>query len=149
LREQFTLTCREYEFSFDDALYFLERSTLASQIVQDDGIEDADDTALLGRTSPALSPICCSCSELLCLPRETSLAPEQVRKASQRLTQLLIVQKQPPYLHLTAGYYLGLIDAALDILIEPFQRLGYNLLGVDGPDSEFDEAGADEGPLHS
>ncbi|KAK4155534.1 hypothetical protein C8A00DRAFT_13469 [Chaetomidium leptoderma] len=144
LREQFAATRSEYEFGFDDASSFLERSTLASEAV---GGDDFDDTVVVeaerstpSRTSTAYR----DCYELLCLPRGASLSPEQVQEAAHRLIQVLAVDRQPPRLQSPAAFYLGLAQAAFETLVEPSRRLGYDLSAVEGADPECDEFGLDE-----
>ncbi|KAL2258087.1 hypothetical protein VTK26DRAFT_8741 [Humicola hyalothermophila] len=146
LREQFAVTKREIEFGFDDASSVLEPSLFASEAVPVDG---ADDGVILGNNaSPPFfgrDPIPRSCYELLCLSNEPSLSPEQVSGAARRLTQVLAVDRQPPRLQGPAAFYLGLVQSALETLVEPARRLGYDLSGVDEPaDSDCDETAVDD-----
>jgi DnaJ family protein C protein 11 len=138
LREQFAATRREYEFGFDDASSILERSTLASEAV---GGDDLDDTVIVESASPAFSDgnlVSRDCYELLCLPRGPSLSSGQVQEAARRLVQVLAVDKQPPRLQSPAAFYLGLAQAAYETLVEPSRRIGYDLSGVEEASSDCD-----------
>ena len=150
LREQFAATRRDYEFGFDDASSFLERSTLASEAV---GGDELDDTVVIGAESQSGSPAFSGSGsssvyrdyyELLCLPRDPSLSPDQVRDAAHRLIRVLAVDRQPPRLQSPAAFYLGLAQAAFETLVNPSRRLGYDLSGADKSDSDWDEAAMDE-----
>ena len=144
LREQFAATRREYDFGFDDASSVLERSTLASEAVRGD---EFDDTAVIGAEASAFPESGSSyrdCYDLLCLPREASLSPDQVRDAAHRLIQVLAVDRQPPRLQSPAAFYLGLAQAAFETLAEPSRRLGYDLSGADEPGSDGEDATLDE-----
>ena len=150
LRDQFAATRREYEFGFDDASSFLERSTLASGAV---GGDELDDTVVIGAESESGSPAFFGSGsisvyrdyyELLCLPRDQSLTQDQVRDAALRLINVLAVDGQPPRLQSPAAFYLGLAQAAFETLVDPSRRLGYDLSGADKFDPDWDEAAMDE-----
>ncbi|KAG7292452.1 hypothetical protein NEMBOFW57_002487 [Staphylotrichum longicolle] len=147
LREQFAATRREYEFGFDDASSVLERATIASEAVRGD---EFDDTAVVDAGSSAFpeSGSCYrDCYELLCLPREASLSPDQVRDAAHRLIQVLAVDRQPPRLQSPAAFYLGLAQAAFETLVEPSRKLGYDLSGADDPGSDSEDVSSDADDL--
>lgn len=147
LQEQFAATRREYEFGFDDASSILERSTLASEAVRPD---DLDDGVVDGEEPPTWfegSTVNRTCYELLCLPMGPSLSPDQVRDAANRLVRVLAVDEQPPRVQNPAAFYLGLTQAAFEILVEPSKRLGYDLSGVvDELNSDSDQAVIDNFP---
>lgn len=132
LREQFAVTRREIEFGFDDASSMREPSLWASEAIQTD---ELDDVVVPGAETlppfPGSDPISRSCYELLCLPREPTLSPEEVHHAAHRLIQVLAVDKQPPRLQGSAAFYLGLAQAAFENLVDPARRLGYDLSGGD------------------
>ncbi|KAK4250764.1 hypothetical protein C7999DRAFT_11458 [Corynascus novoguineensis] len=146
LQEQFAATRREYEFGFDDASSVLERSTLASEAIRPD---DLDDGVVDGEEPPTWfegSTVNRTCYELLCLPMGPSLSPDQVRDAANRLVRVLAVDKQPPRLQKPAAFYLGLTQAAFEILVEPSKRLGYDLSGVDELNPDSDQVVIDDFP---
>jgi DnaJ family protein C protein 11 len=123
----------------------MERSTLASEALHGD---DIDDTFLEGTESlgfPSNSSAYRDYYELLCLPKETSLSPDQVWQAAHRLIQVLAVDRQPPRLQSSAAFYLGLTQAAFETLVDPARRLGYDLSGADEPDAVYDEVILAEG----
>ncbi|KAL2134953.1 hypothetical protein VTI74DRAFT_10274 [Chaetomium olivicolor] len=135
LRDQFAMTRKEYEFGFDDASSILERSTLASEAHQED---ESENTVTVGTECFLFFEtglVYRNCYELLCLPREASLSPDQVRDAAHRLVQVLAVDKQPPRLRGPAAFYLGLAQGAFQILVDPSRRLGYDLSEVGKSDS--------------
>ncbi|KAK4110451.1 hypothetical protein N656DRAFT_713814 [Canariomyces notabilis] len=137
LREQFAATRREYEFGFDDASSILERSIYPS--------DELGDTVVVGAEPAApehgfldKGPVSRNCYELLCLPNEPSLSPDQVRKAAHRLVQVLAVEKQPLRLQGPAAFHLGLAQAAFETLVEPSRRLGYDLSDLGETDLDCD-----------
>ncbi len=153
LREQFAATRRDYEFGFDDASSFLERSTLASEAV---GGDEFDDTVVYEAEYESGSPTYSGSGsssvyrdyyELLCLPRGSSLSQDQVRDAAHRLIKVLAVDRQPPRLQSPAAFYLGLAQAAFETLVDPSRRLGYDLSGADESNSDWDEPAMDENSL--
>lgn len=145
LREQFAVTRREFEFGFDDASSILERSTLASEAVRGDEFDDAVIVGTdPGPNFPVTNPVCRDFYELLCLSKETSLSPEQVRDAAQRLVRVLAADRQPPRLQGPAAFYLGLTQAAFETLAEPSRRLGYDLSGAGEADLDYDDMNDDD-----
>ncbi|KAK3336385.1 hypothetical protein B0T19DRAFT_396142 [Cercophora scortea] len=123
LREQFAVTRREIDFDVDDASSILERSTLASQAGPDNG---QDENAFPAGSFPH-KPLPRDLYEVLCLPREPSLSPDDIRRAFHRAVQVLCVERQPVRLQHTAASYLGLVQLAFETLIEPYRRVEYDL----------------------
>ncbi|KAL2154250.1 hypothetical protein VTH82DRAFT_2926 [Thermothelomyces myriococcoides] len=119
LQEPFAVTKKEYEFGFDDASSVLERSTLVSEAVRANELEDDNDE---GKQIPGVA-----------------LSPDQVRDAAYRLFQVLAVDKQPPRLRSSAVFYLGLTQAACETLIEHSRRLAYDLSEAYEPASDSPE----------
>jgi DnaJ family protein C protein 11 len=132
------MTRHEFEFGFDDA------STLASEPVHVEGGDALEDTAVVGAEVPpdffdtTFALACRDYYELLCVPRDLSLSPDQVRAAAHRLNQVLAVERQSPRLQGAAAFYLGLVQAAYETLAEPSRRLGYDLSGDGQVDMECD-----------
>ncbi|KAK3945385.1 hypothetical protein QBC46DRAFT_277942 [Diplogelasinospora grovesii] len=126
LNEQFAATRRDFEFGFDDAASIWERSTVASQVGQDNDVEQ-DDTVLVGTDVNRKYLTHRDHYELLCLPKDASLSPDEIRRAFQRLLHLFRVDAQPPHLQSAAALYLGLVQAAFETLIEPYRRIGYDV----------------------
>lgn len=143
LRDQFAATRREYEFGFDDGQSMLDSSTVASEAVW--GF-DHDDPVVPGGETPSASPVYRDYYELLCLPRNPSLSPDDIQKAFYRLAQALSVEKQPPRLQSAAAFNLGLAQAAFETLVEPCRRIGYDLSAANDDDSDGAEVAA-EGEL--
>ncbi|EAQ92629.1 hypothetical protein CHGG_00864 [Chaetomium globosum CBS 148.51] len=139
LRDQFAATRQEYEFGFDDASSILERSTFASEAVHGDEAEGVPGAARLAFSSGRV--INRDCYELLCLPRSPSLSPDQIWEAAHRLAQVLAVDKQPPALQGSAAFQLGLAQAAVETLVDPSRRLGYDISRAGKTDLDSDEEG--------
>ncbi|KAK3301062.1 uncharacterized protein B0H64DRAFT_421927 [Chaetomium fimeti] len=133
LRSQFATTRQEYEFGFDDASSIAEQSIQASEAVQGNEADNHNPAFSRGRVLGR------DCYELLCLPRGPSLSPDQVQEAAYRLAQVLAVDKQPQRLQVPAAFQLGLVKAAVETLIDPSRRLGYDLSRAGKPDSDSDE----------
>ncbi|KAK1757418.1 hypothetical protein QBC47DRAFT_375942 [Echria macrotheca] len=133
LRDQFATTRREYDFGFEDAQSILDSSTVASEAVW---ALDHDDPRLSGHETPPVSAVYRDYYELLCLPRDPSLSPEEIRKAFHRLVQVLSVEKQPARLQSAAAFNLGLAQAAFETLVEPCRRIGYDLSVSNQEDSD-------------
>ncbi|KAK3362681.1 hypothetical protein B0T25DRAFT_442042 [Lasiosphaeria hispida] len=149
LRDQFASTRREYEFGFDDTSSFLERSSIASEAIWG---ADHDDTVVVGTEptqgqGPYFTPsfIYRDYYELLCLPRDPSLSPEELQRQFHRLVQVLCVDRQPARLQSAAAFNLGLAQAAFETLVEPCRRIGYDLSVVKEDDSEIAEVVAEGG----
>ncbi|KAK3330126.1 hypothetical protein B0H66DRAFT_586535 [Apodospora peruviana] len=153
LREQFAATRREIEFGFDDSSSILERSTIASEadLLLDD---EFDDTIVVGAGSaiePAagiqnggVAPPRRDYYELLCLPKNQHLSPDEIRKAFHRVVQLLCVDRQPKRLQPAAASYLGQVQIALETMIDPHKRIVYDLSRADEiGDLEVDETTSD------
>ncbi|KAH6650069.1 hypothetical protein F5144DRAFT_501780 [Chaetomium tenue] len=139
LRDQFAATRQEYEFGFDDSSSILERSTFASEAVHGDEAEGVPGAARLAFTSGRV--IHRDCYELLCLPRGPYLSPDQIWEAAHRLAQVLAVDKQPPALQGSAAFQLGLAQAAVETLVDPSRRLGYDISRAGKTDLDSDEEG--------
>jgi len=141
LRDQFASTRREYEFGFDDSASTFDSSTIASEAVWG----DQDDTVVTSHES-ASAAVYRNYYELLCLPNDPSLPPHEVQRQFQRVVHVLAVDNQPARLQSTAGFNLGLAQAAFETLADPYRRVGYDL-SVDSDDSD-DAALATEGQLN-
>ncbi|TDZ68172.1 putative J domain-containing protein [Colletotrichum trifolii] len=122
LNEQFAATRREFEFGDDDESSILERMTLASEAGGDDssstvagGVELSDPNAIEG-----------DYYDLLCLPRDPTLTPDQVRRAYHRLLLFLHRDGLPEHLHAVAQPYFNQVQRAFETLIDPHRRALYD-----------------------
>ncbi|KAK3694241.1 hypothetical protein B0T22DRAFT_368399 [Podospora appendiculata] len=123
LREQFAATRREIDFDVDDASSILERSTLASEAGPDNG---QGENVIPAGSFPH-RPLPRDLYEVLCLPRDPSLSPDDIWRAFHRAVQVLCVERQPARLQRTAASYLGLVQLAFETLIEPYRRVEYDI----------------------
>ncbi|CAP69444.1 uncharacterized protein PODANS_1_11080 [Podospora anserina S mat+] len=146
LREHFAATRSVLEFDFDDASSFVG-STLASEHL---GGEDQDDDEKVAAEREVIrklfadGPLDRSYYELMCLPKKgPALRREEVQAAYNRLVQVLAVERQSGPLQSPAGFYLGMVQAAYEVLADPSRRIGYDLSTIEGYDSEDDEAELD------
>ncbi|KAI1075033.1 hypothetical protein F5B20DRAFT_561567 [Whalleya microplaca] len=123
LNEQFAATRSEYEFGYDDASSILERSTITSQPL---GELTAESTAG-PNTVPtnAESAVIVDFYEILCLPHHAS--SQHIRQAYFRLFTLLHPDVQPANFRHVAEHYFAAIQIAFETLIDPYQRLQYDL----------------------
>ncbi|KAK4195108.1 hypothetical protein QBC40DRAFT_212215 [Triangularia verruculosa] len=144
LREQFAATRSVLEFDFDDASSFVG-STLASEhLGGDDHDEKIAAEREVIRKLFADGPLDRSYYELMCLAKKgPALRREEVQAAYNRLIQVLAVERQSEPLQSTAGFYLGLVQAAYEVLADPSRRIGYDLSTIEGYESEEDEAELD------
>ncbi|KAM7222905.1 hypothetical protein V8F06_001803 [Rhypophila decipiens] len=139
LREQFSTTRREIDFGFDDSSSIYERSILASEADVENELEDAvvvNEGSSFMPPPPRPShnpPIQRSHYELLCLPNDPSLTPNDIRRAFHRVVQNLCVDRQPQRLQLAAASYLGQVQIAFETLIEPYKRAEYDLSLAEKP----------------
>ncbi|KAK2023517.1 DnaJ domain-containing protein, partial [Colletotrichum zoysiae] len=122
LNEQFAATRQEYEFGDDDASSIVERMTLASDLA-DDGAVAAD--------TPAPDPDAPDGAEgdyydLLCLPKDPSLTPDQIRRAYHRWVLYLHKDGLPENLHRVAQPYLDQVQRGFETLIDPHRRALYD-----------------------
>ncbi|KAI8265419.1 Chaperone protein dnaJ 13 [Colletotrichum sp. SAR11_239] len=128
LNEQFAATRREYEFGDDDASSYLERMTLASEMMDDVGGGD-DSTVTVGDLA-ALQQEADGVEgdyyDLLCLPKDPTLTPDQVRKAYHRLLLYLHKDGLPENLHAIAQPWFSQVQRGFETLIDPHRRALYD-----------------------
>lgn len=146
LRDGFATTRNEFEFGFDDA------STIASEVLWEDSPDGAPAPAP-GQPGGVV-PVYRDYYELLCLPRDPSLSAEDVQKQFRRLVQVLSIERQPPRLQTAAAFNLALAQSAMETLVDPCRRIGYDLSlenrdeweeGVEmAGEKEFDQADGEE-----
>ncbi|KAF6825283.1 DnaJ domain-containing protein [Colletotrichum musicola] len=120
LNEQFAATRREYEFGDDDASSIMERMTVAS---------DLDDDSTIAIPDPAAADadgLDGDYYDLLCLPKDPTLTPGQVRKAYHRLLLYLHKDGLPENLHNVAQPYFHQVQRAFETLIDPHRRSLYD-----------------------
>lgn len=126
LHEQFAATRRDYEFGFDDGTSIFERSTLASESIDE---EVSDDSTLLGPVSDLSSALQrrggIDYYDLLVLPPNPS--PLAIRRAYYRLFVLLYPDSHPPRSRSAARVYFELVQTAFETLIDPDRRLAHHL----------------------
>lgn len=134
LNEQFAATRRDYEFGFDDASSFLERSTIASDVHYD---ADQDRTLTLDSDLVVIPPAGPSSTaqndriyrtyyELLCLSQDAGVSPSQIRRAYFRLFSLLHANKLMPQYQQSADAYFSDAQIAFETLIEPLRKMDYD-----------------------
>ncbi|KAB5578513.1 hypothetical protein GE09DRAFT_1169033 [Coniochaeta sp. 2T2.1] len=133
LNEQFAATRRDYEFD-DDASSIApsiwERGATAEQ-------EEGDDTLVLDGLQPIPETATASAKrgvvltrshyELLCLPDDVSLSPDDIFRAYHRLLTILQPERQPPALAPVSHSLLDSVQEAFRTLIEPYRRVAYDL----------------------
>ncbi|KZL70572.1 hypothetical protein CI238_01597 [Colletotrichum incanum] len=122
LNEQFAATRQEYEFGDDDASSIIERMTIASDLGDDStiavntGIGDAD----------APDGVEGDYYDLLCLAKDPSLTPGQIRRAYHRLVLYLHKDGLPENLHGVAQPYFNQVQKGFETLIDPHRRALYD-----------------------
>ncbi|KAK4216556.1 hypothetical protein QBC37DRAFT_279147 [Rhypophila decipiens] len=150
LREQFSTTRREIDFGFDDTSSIYERSILASEADVENELED---TVVVNEGSSFMPPpprpshnppIQRSHYELLCLPNDPSLTPNDIRRAFHRVVQNLCVDRQPQRLQLAAASYLGQVQIAFETLIEPYKRAEYDMSLAEKPKKHSESSTSDQ-----
>ncbi|KAK1690121.1 hypothetical protein BDP55DRAFT_649722 [Colletotrichum godetiae] len=123
LNEQFAATRQEYEFGDDDASSILERMTLASDVGDEstiavstggDATQDIDG-AEVG-----------DYYDLLCLAKDPTLTPDQIRRAYHRLLLYLHRDGLPENLHGVAQPYFNQVQRGFETLIDPYRRALYD-----------------------
>ncbi|KAK1994955.1 DnaJ domain-containing protein [Colletotrichum falcatum] len=122
LNEQFAATRQEYEFGDDDASSIIDRMTLASDL--------ADDSTVAANAA-APDPDAPDGAEgdyydLLCLPKDPSLTPDQIRRAYHRLLLYLHKDALPENLHAVAQPYFNRVQTGFETLIDPHRRALYD-----------------------
>ncbi|KAK2005809.1 DnaJ domain-containing protein [Colletotrichum eremochloae] len=122
LNEQFAATRQEYEFGDDDASSIIDRMTLASDL--------GDDSTVAANTGAA-DPDAPDGAEgdyydLLCLPKDPSLTPDQIRRAYHRLVLYLHKDGLPGNLHGIAQPYFDQVQRGFETLIDPHRRALYD-----------------------
>ncbi|TGJ84342.1 hypothetical protein E0Z10_g4410 [Xylaria hypoxylon] len=145
LHEQFAATRRELEFGYDDASSIWERSTVRSHVPNDEidaaGIPNTEGiTHLDPVTLPPLSAG--DFYDILCLSHDPPV--ESVHRAYLRLFSLLDPDKQPPYLRHISETYFTTIQRAFETLIDPCQRMTYDLACYDGDLASINATGDPE-----
>ncbi|KAH9894541.1 hypothetical protein F4778DRAFT_279176 [Xylariomycetidae sp. FL2044] len=135
LNEQFAATRREIEFEYDDASSILERSTIASQPLDE---LFADETILVGGPvegdeDASYEPPIGNFYDALCVSREPS--PESIRRAYFRLFTLFHPDLHPPNYRRAAEHYFGAIQTAFETLMDPCRRFKYDLDRHDDQDT--------------
>ncbi|GKT64747.1 DnaJ domain-containing protein [Colletotrichum tofieldiae] len=122
LNEQFAATRQEYEFGDDDASSIIERMTIASDLGDDStiavntGVGDAD----------APDGVEGDYYDLLCLAKDPSLTPDQIRRAYYRLVLYLLKDGLPENLHGVAQPYFNQVQRGFETLIDPHRRALYD-----------------------
>ncbi|GJC88383.1 chaperone protein dnaJ [Colletotrichum liriopes] len=122
LNEQFAATRQEYEFGDDDASSIIERMTIASDLGDDStiavntGVGDAD----------APDGVEGDYYDLLCLAKDPSLTPDQIRRAYYRLVLYLHKDGLPENLHGVAQPYFNQVQRGFETLIDPHRRALYD-----------------------
>ncbi|KAM7202389.1 hypothetical protein V8F33_002797 [Rhypophila sp. PSN 637] len=150
LREQFSTTRREIDFGFDDSSSIYERSILASEADVENELEDTvvvNEGSSFKPPPPRPShnpPIQRSHYELLCLPNDPSLTPNDIRRAFHRVVQNLCVDRQPRRLQLAAASYLGQVQIAFETLIEPYKRAEYDMSLAEKPKNHSESSTSDQ-----
>ncbi|ORY70229.1 uncharacterized protein BCR38DRAFT_332747 [Pseudomassariella vexata] len=129
LNEQFAATRREYEFDYDDTSSTLGRSTIASEAMGDQDVEDAEDEDMLALHAASRGR---DLYELLCLPRNSSA--HSIRRAYHRLFVLLYPDSHPRKVRAAADVYFTTVQTAFETLIDPCRRLQYDLDSANGAD---------------
>ncbi|KAM7209368.1 hypothetical protein V8F20_000418 [Naviculisporaceae sp. PSN 640] len=146
LREQFSTTRREIEFGFDDASSIFAPSTFTSEASLENDLDDIvavndpSSSSLMPpppRSSQHKPPVQRTHYELLCLPNDPSLTPNDIRRAFHRAVQNLCVDRQPQRLQLAAASYLGQVQIAFETLIEPYKRAEYDMSLAGGGNSSI------------
>ncbi|KAK4188489.1 hypothetical protein QBC35DRAFT_191594 [Podospora australis] len=140
LRDRFATTRSEIDFDFDDGSSYVQ--SLAASRGGGEGLM-AEAAVVNHPSNPAATasgPLRRDYYELLCLEkRGSTLYPEEVKAALRRITLALAVDQQSEPLQGTAGFYLGLAQAAFEGLVDPSRRLGYDLSGASDPSVDVDE----------
>ncbi|KAL0935123.1 DnaJ domain-containing protein [Colletotrichum truncatum] len=122
LSDQFAATRREYEFGDDDASSIIERMTNASEM---DGGDDST-IALSDFALQDVDGVEGDYYDLMCLPKDPSLTPEQVRKAYHRLLLFLHKDGLPENLHAVAQPWFDSVQRGFETLIDPHRRALYD-----------------------
>ncbi|TQN68265.1 putative J domain-containing protein [Colletotrichum shisoi] len=122
LNEQFAATRQEYEFGDDDASSIVERMTLASDLGDDS--TTAVNTDLEGASPP--DGVDGDYYDLLCLAKDPSLTPEQIRRAYHRLVLYLHKDGLPESLHGVAQPHFNQVQRGFETLIDPYRRALYD-----------------------
>jgi len=129
LHEQFAATRREYDFGYDDTSSILEKVSVASDAGGDGGPED--DTIRVdglpgsgeGREDGD-EVVEEDYYDLLCLPRDEPVTPQQVRAAYFRLFPLLHRDGRTP--NAPAQAYFARVQRAFETLVDPGRRAEYD-----------------------
>jgi DnaJ homolog subfamily C member 11 len=128
LHEQFATTRRDYEFGdYDDSSSIVERITTPSESGQEAepvgaGYEYVEDPGNV----KARRTVSRDYYELLCIPRDGSAGPDDIRKAYYRLFYLLHAVEPPASLRALAEAQFQTVQKAFETLIEPYRRLEYD-----------------------
>ncbi|OLN81745.1 putative J domain-containing protein C63.03 [Colletotrichum chlorophyti] len=123
LNEQFAATRREYEFGDDDASSVIERLTVASDLGDDSTTAVGMCIADAARDADGFEG---DYYDLLCLPKDPTLTPDQIRKSYHRLLIYLHKDGLPGSLHPAAQPYLAQVQTGFETLIDPHRRALYD-----------------------
>ncbi|OHE96670.1 DnaJ domain-containing protein [Colletotrichum orchidophilum] len=123
LNEQFAATRREYEFGDDDASSILERMTLASDVGDESTIAVSMDT---GDAAQGVDGAEGDYYDLLCLAKDPTLTPDQIRRAYHRLLLYLHKDGLPENLHGIAQPFFNQVQRGFETLIDPYRRALYD-----------------------
>ncbi|KAK1716107.1 uncharacterized protein BDZ83DRAFT_587589 [Colletotrichum acutatum] len=140
LNEQFAATRQEYEFGDDDASSILERMTLASDIGDESTIAVSTGG---GDATQDIDGVEGDYYDLLCLAKDPTLTPDQIRRAYHRLLLYLHRDGLPENLHGVAQPYLNQAQKGFETLIDPYRRALYDASRLrdvtSAPDLPLDE----------
>ncbi|WYZ44127.1 hypothetical protein EsH8_VII_000563 [Colletotrichum jinshuiense] len=120
LNEQFAATRLEYEFGDDDASSILERMTLASDMGDESTIAMSTDAA------QDVDGVEGDYYDLLCLAKDLTVTPDQIRRAYHRLLLYLHKDGLPENLHGVAQPYFNQVQRGFETLIDPHRRALYD-----------------------
>ncbi|CAM1504532.1 Fc.00g021230.m01.CDS01 [Cosmosporella sp. VM-42] len=134
LNEQFAATRQEYELWDDDASSVYERVTNASEAGDTEGekilVSSTEDFGVLynanamGQSSEMRD---WDYYDVLCLPRDTDLSQDQIRRAYYRLFLLFYPDSYPEHLRPIARQQFLRAQEAFEALIDPARRAQYDV----------------------
>ncbi|KAF9875676.1 DnaJ domain-containing protein [Colletotrichum karsti] len=125
VNSQFAATRREYDFDDDDEESMVDRMTIASEAEFTGG---DDSTVTIGDFAPQedADGLEGDYYDLLCLPKDPTITPDQVRKAYYRLILYLHMDGLPESLHPIAKPWLDEVQRGFETLIDPHRRALYD-----------------------
>ncbi|KAJ3949289.1 uncharacterized protein N0V96_000404 [Colletotrichum fioriniae] len=143
LNEQFAATRQEYEFGDDDASSILERMTLASDVGDESTIAVSTGGSGGDATQDIDGAEAGDYYDLLCLVKDPTLTPDQIRRAYHRLLLYLHRDGLPENLHGVAQPYFNQVQRGFETLIDPYRRALYDASRLrdvtNSPDLPLDE----------